>query len=1381
MIEAIINDNWYVQNPEKILGQPYLTTGRYTQGEKTITKYRGTFEDVMRIPGVAYEAANMLSPHISSEHSDTFAKDIHIPQQRNIKRALKKAKKEKSARDQAKAGELDLITFDEIDQLYNKHLTDAQKEVFVWYQTKVLGRAMEGGWKKYYNPAALSKKVVPLEWAKQELVYWFGDGFLPAFIYLSGNIAERREMLGQDQPKIESMKDGKAIFERQSAALGQVWNRVTVRRKRLDAERMEDRLIIKPVSNLAKSYTIRHLKGEVRLKAKIRQNGQIDYSRALQRGIQQELKEPISLQGAFVLWMSENARELGIRRGLTWRSIKELYLESRKRGKDEDVQEFKRNKSAAQQEGIRLFSDFLAKAITDEDRQAIERIWNERYNSEVPVDLDQVPIGFTMARIYNGMEMDIRPEKREAVAFAQIRGAGCLAYGVGLGKTWCAIFIAAQFLENGWCKRPFFVLPNQVYKQFMGECRGILPHIPQNDLYNLSEAYLENIPEEGPMPEGSITFLTYQGFKRVGLDDMQELNFFGELMSILDQEGHLATGKAADKAYERLKNKVGGLIGVSQMGARANIDRMGLDMMVVDEAHSAKKIFTTVKAEEEENLDNEKRIKRYDISSGEPSAMGLKTFMIAQYVQKVNPTGNVLLLTATPFTNSPMEIYSMISLVGLRYLQELQLKNLKQFFDQFVNTSNELVFTIALNPEFKDVFVGFSNLDALQSIIRRFFLYKQSTKNLKRPNKIVLPLRRKVVNGMEIRLGGDETIETVLPFNAYQKERMDSILAYAAGQISVNEACQNAKVDSDDNGGGVRMLRAAGMARKVAFSPYILECDEETKNPGSPKAFIESSAKLEFITGCIRSVKAYHEQQGSPMSGQIIYSNMGVEFFPLLRDYLIEKVGFQPHEVGIIVSESRMKKMGFKDKQTVQNAFLGRRFNPVTRDYEDIPHEFRCKVLIGSATIREGINLQRYASCLYILELPWNPTDVNQLEGRLWRQGNIHRSVRIVNPLMEDSMDIFMFQKLEEKTARINAIWDFDNNQSTLDTRDFDPSELKYVLIKDPFRIAELEAKERSLELEDEIVAIDSQLTTLEGLRNDRYQAFNRLEEVAEAVSYYRGLPEGAAQDPDEMRRQVSYILRAKKLKDGRLVETLREEVERGYKISHYYRNPYEDAWIKPAGVTPPYWYSNWKKSVAKYNRAVVEILKPKGLDDSEEAIKQAVEQLQAEKEQKKKEKEGLLKAERLQERAEEIRLKKEAEGIAAASIEARVAQFAQLNYMLDGLRVEEPQESIAGEAADALYRAGETVGYAGKKARVEKAYRGSNGKLYYLVKQSSYVELALEAELSPNNATQQKRLQARQMGGVQKELPQRANTKTKILLAKARKRKKLKLLQLAA
>lgn len=78
-----------------------------------------------------------------------------------------------------------------------------------------------------------------------------------------------------------------------------------------------------------------------------------------------------------------------------------------------------------------------------------------------------------------------------------------------------------------------------------------------------------------------------------------------------------------------------------------------------------------------------------------------------------------------------------------------------------------------------------------------------------------------------------------------------------------------------------------------------------------------------------------------------------------------------------------------------------------------------------------------------------------------------------------------------------------------LDICDFDLLEFKYVLIKDFFCIVELEVKECSLELEDEIVVIDFQFIILEGLCNDCYQVFNCLEEVVEVVSYYCGLLEG--------------------------------------------------------------------------------------------------------------------------------------------------------------------------------------------------------------------------------------------------------------------------------
>lgn len=1378
MLELIINDNYYQQHPEKVLGEAYQTTGRFSDN---VTKYRGDMSSLDRIEVVSYVVADMLSPHLSSEHHDTTAATIHADKAQNIEKALRQSIKERSAREQAKEGEVDLITFDEVDQLYNAHLSREQKEVYVWYQRTVLGRPMEGGWEKYYNSSALSAKVVPMGWVKNGLVYWFRDGFLPAFIYLSGNMAERRSQLGQDEEKIRSMPGGEAILKAQEKALEEAWQKVLQKRQRLDAENMDDRLIIKPVSGFAREYKIKALKGDVKLRAQKRRNGQIDFLEAQRSGWKRDLDVAVNLQEAFVLWMSENVRTLGIRRGLSWKDIAELYLMNKKRGKDDNPVDFRRKKSAAQQEGIRLFSDFLATAILDEDREQIESTWNERYNSEVPVDFSQVPVGFSMARFYNGIEMDIRPEKREAIAFAQVRGAGCLAYGVGLGKTWCAIFILAQFMENGWCKRPFLVLPNQVYKQFMSECKGILPHIPQNDLFNLSAEYLKNIPEGGLLPEGSISFFTYEGFKRIGIDTDDEGAFFAELMGILEQE----QVEASKKEYERQKNKIEGIIGRSQHGARTDISTLGLDMIVIDEAHSAKKVFTTVKGSAETNLGNEKNIKRYEITSGDPSSMGLKTFMVSQYVQKKNHTGNVLLLTATPFTNSPMEIFSMVSLMGLEYLRSAGLANLKDFFDQFVNTSNELVFGIGLKPEFKDVFTGFNNLSGLQGIIRRFFLYKQSTKNLKRPNKIVLPLRQKLVDGMKVDLGENETIETVLPFTPFQKDRMDDVLMYAQGAVKIEEICDGAQPDDEESGGGgARLLRAAGMARKLAFSPYMLKCDEETQAPGSVQDFIESSAKLQFIMACIRSVKEWHEQDGSPMSGQIIYSNMGVEYFPMLRRHLIEKLGFQPHEVGIIVSESRMKQMGFKDKRTVQNAFLGRRYNPQSRDYEDIPHEYRCKVLIGSSTIREGINLQRFASVLYILELPWNPTDVNQLEGRLWRQGNIHKSVRIVNPLMEDSMDIFMFQKLEEKTARINAIWDFDGNARTLDTREFDPAELKYVLIKDPYRIAELEAKEREVEIDDELVTINSQITTLEDFSSARYSVFNKLPDIIKALSFYRDLTVEEMDDPAALKRYVDYMLRAKKLKDGREIEKLVEENRR---YNRYYGGPYADAWIGYSGISLPYWYNDWKKDLATYNTTVNDVLKKRGLDDSEEAVQSAIAQLKGQKERLAEKSTELRDKQYLSNRAAEIQAEKDRQGIAPASVPQRAMEFARLNSLLADLRVDEPQKFIEGEVEDAPYRKGETVGYDDGKARVEKAVRLNNGKIMYLVRQQAFTELVLQAELSPLNAEQKKRLaskvETKPTPAPQLMPAEKPNVAVaaRIRLAKAKKAKKLKLLQLVA
>ena len=106
-----------------------------------------------------------------------------------------------------------------------------------------------------------------------------------------------------------------------------------------------------------------------------------------------------------------------------------------------------------------------------------------------------------------------------------------------------------------------------------------------------------------------------------------------------------------------------------------------------------------------------------------------------------------------------------------------------------------------------------------------------------------------------------------------------------------------------------------------------------------------------------------------------------------------------------------------------------------------------CKIIIGTSTIKEGINLQKKSTVLYNLYPNWNPTDLRQLEGRIWRQKNEFGFVRVVMPLMENSMDVFVFQKLEEKTARINDLWNRNGRGNVLDEDSLDPNEVKYALV----------------------------------------------------------------------------------------------------------------------------------------------------------------------------------------------------------------------------------------------------------------------------------------------------------------------------------------------
>lgn len=687
-------------------------------------------------------------------------------------------------------------------------------------------------------------------------------------------------------------------------------------------------------------------------------------------------------------------------------------------------------KTNARNQGELLFEKFLHEALLFEDQQKLDLLWNRTYNGQSNLAYHKVPVGFEASAKFKQFNLEIRPAQREGIAFMEALGSGIIAYDVGVGKTMTAIVTLANAIQNGKTKRPIIVVPNPTYKKWIQEIvgytsdsgtfvPGVLSNtdITINAWYNLNKDIVSKINKNKAVKEKSITVVTYEGFKRIGFSgDVMESMFY-ELVNILAQSKAGVTQRDIEIEYDKYREK----IGVGLKGTILDVDTLGLDYIVIDEAHRCKNIFDTVKADNDGN-------KRFGLQ-GRTSEIGIKAFFICNYLQRTYGR-NVCLLTATPFTNSPLEIYSMLSLVARYGMQKMGLSNIKNFFEQFVLETTEMVVNQKEEIVPKDVIKRFNNRLVLQKLIYNHINYKTGEEaGVKRPCKINLPRTTKMENGRIIKLKPSEQILTYLPMTPKQRKN----------QNQINEFAHAA---SKKRGSSADIFRAMNMSLNNALSPFLF-----AGHPKNYKEYVEQSPKIKYTVDCIASVKYYHEARNEHVSGQAIYMNRGKDYFHYIKEYLEKEVGFatdkkwnrtKVDEVEIISSSVSTAR-----KEKIKDAFLAG----------------VVKIIIGTATIKEGIDLQNYGTTLFNNYPDWNPTDKHQLEGRFWRQGNKYGYVRMIMPLVQDSMDVFVFQKLEEKTSRINDIWFKGDRGNVLDLESLDPEEVKFALITDVEAIANLKKK----------------------------------------------------------------------------------------------------------------------------------------------------------------------------------------------------------------------------------------------------------------------------------------------------------------------------------
>jgi hypothetical protein len=637
-------------------------------------------------------------------------------------------------------------------------------------------------------------------------------------------------------------------------------------------------------------------------------------------------------------------------------------------------------------------------------------------------------------------------------------------------------------------------------------------------------------------PDGTIFMTTYEGLRNLGAESLLSnerdsinvnTSLYGTIYRELSQGEEIenvkgwVSGQARGLALaESLEDAMFGSVG----NPKVYLKELGIDYAVFDESHNFKKVFTMTKGKPSKYSDVnasgliKREPKKYQLGKGNMSSQALSAYVAVRYIQFNNNNKNVVHLTATPFTNDPIEVYSMLALTNYQALVNAGYRWIEDFYDAFMKIAFELRYTASQKIKREEVLVGYNNAPQMRSLI--FFLmdYKNGEDaNIKRPDKFMYP-------------SYSRNIETIVPPHHEQKIAFDLIKKYIKGEIGESEMCDaviddvditemtdeelmiliaregsdrqknkwevavlplstddrilaekdateiiKSNADAEDSNGNdnavIRVLKGLTYMKQVTLSPYLFSCRKAGGNEPTFRQYVETSPKLLYTLNAIKSNRTFEEQNNLRLSGSVIYMNIGVNpsiavkqsdgtykkktwsegGFEKIKQYLVKELGYKDSEISIVKGG-----MSLAEKEKQKNKFLSG----------------ESLVMIGSATISTGIDLQNNASSLFVCSFDWNPTDAEQVNGRIHRQGNRFSKVRIVYPMIENSADPIIFQLLQEKTTRIKEIWDKEGRSSELDLSDFNPSDLKKKLITDPEDLVSYWLEENLKELEDESVML---------------------------------------------------------------------------------------------------------------------------------------------------------------------------------------------------------------------------------------------------------------------------------------------------------------------
>ena len=658
------------------------------------------------------------------------------------------------------------------------------------------------------------------------------------------------------------------------------------------------------------------------------------------------------------------------------------------------------------------FKDWAkAKMQTDNEMsQRIERVYNDMFNNYVP---KEIPDDF-IPQYFGGATHNIQLRKHQAKAVIRATTQPLLlAHEVGTGKTFTLISAAMEMRRLGTAKKPMIVVQNATVGQFVESAKQLYPNakvltiedkdhtgegrrnfyakIKYNDwdMIVVPQSVFERIPDSD---ERQMAFVQDKiEEKLLVLEQMRDADADGnsmivkqaerELSQLEDQKADIAAAiqerrKKRDEKREAV-TKQNTEVKALEMLDRAtddveNFDDMGIDAILVDEAHEYKHLgFATAM---------QRGVKGVDPSYSK-KAQGV--FLKAQAVLEKNNGRNVVFATGTPISNTAAEIWTF-----MRYLMPADtMKNYGiYYFDDFVrnfgNLQQMLEFTTSGKFKENNRFAGYVNLPELV----RIWSGVADT---------VLTRDAGGVNDKIPDMEGGKAQDIYLP----QTKALRSVMKFVKAQLEKFEQMTGKQKKENSH----IPLVMYGIAKAAAVDARLV-VDEAEDDP--------NSKTNEAVRQILRSLDETKSYKGTVAVFADNYQNKHSKF------NIYEDIKAKLVEAGIPENQIVIMKSGMSVKKKLE--------------IFDKMNSGEVRVMMGSTfTLGTGVNIQERLHTLIHLDAPNRPMDYTQRNGRILRQGNLHKQmgkpVRVLRFGVEDSLDVTAYQRLKTKGAIADSIMNGKN------------------------------------------------------------------------------------------------------------------------------------------------------------------------------------------------------------------------------------------------------------------------------------------------------------------------------------------------------------------